>query len=205
MNKGYISLFIFCISLLLLNHVDPLEAYDESSSGFDNTAYILKDLSYVYPGIMLNDPDIDTEWEPAISTSILWVCSKKHHLFLGIDRPNGVVFLISSVAVGRNTGQKKKVGDMRTPEGKFTLSMIQDASWWKPYEDKQTGERIGYGPFFLRLDTGKWKGIGIHGTDEGHIAEIGTNASHGCLRLKNKDLVRVVDYSMVGQEVVILP
>ena len=59
---------------------------------------------------------------------------------------------------------------MRTPEGKFTLSMIQDASWWKPYEDKQTGERIGYGPFFLRLDTGKWKGIGIHGTDEKHIA-----------------------------------
>ncbi len=205
MNKGYISLFIFCIALLLSNHVDSLEAYDESGSGFDKTAYILNDLSFVYPGIILTDPDIDTEWKPVTNTSILWVCSKKYHFFLGIDRSNGVVFLISSVAVGRNTGQKQKVGDMRTPEGKFTVSMIQDASWWKPYEDKKTGERIGYGPFFIRLDTGKWKGIGIHGTDEGHIAEIGTNASHGCIRLKNIDLVRVVDYSMVGQEVVILP
>lgn len=205
MNKGYIPLFIFCISLVLLNNVDPLGAYEESRADFNQTACILNDLSSAYPGIILKDPNIDTEWEPATKTSILWVCSKKYHLLLGIDRPDGVVFMISSVAVGRNTGQKKKVGDMRTPEGKFKISMIQDASWWKPYEDQQTGEKIGYGPFFLRLDTGKWKGIGIHGTDEAHIEEIGTNASHGCLRLKNNDLVRLVDYSMVGQEVVILP
>lgn len=205
MNRRYNLCFFFLIFVFCVFNVNLEEAYGASASVPESIKLVLEKVLSTYPDLLYRAPDIDTGWKPEKERSILWVCSKKDHLFLGIDRRNGVLFLVSSVATGRNPGQKSKVGDMRTPEGKFAISQIQDASWWKPYEDKKTGEKIGYGPFFIRLDTGKWKGIGIHGTDDGHISEIGTNASHGCLRLKNEDLIKVVEYSMTGQEVLILP
>ncbi len=115
-----------------------------------------------------------------------------------------IVLRCYPVATGRYKGQKQEEGDLRTPEGVFKIIKVHDSSKWPPYVDLETGEKIGYGPYFLRLKT-KWKGIGIHGTDKAHEHEIGTDASHGCIRMKNKDLLDMMKFVGVGTSVVIMP
>lgn len=73
---------------------------------------------------------------------------------------------------GKKSGTKTASGRHAHPEGIFQIESIEDARHWGFYEDSVTKERIGYGPYFIRLKTG-WKGIGIHGTGEDHLHEIG--------------------------------
>ena len=91
------------------------------------------------------------------------------------------------VAVGRNTGQKERSGDNRTPEGSFEVSQIQDSTGWAhDFKDGKGMIRGAYGPWFVRLKT-PWKGIGIHGTHDPD--SIGKDITEGCIRLKNSDLL----------------
>ena len=138
-------------------------------------------------------------------SSPIWVCVKEEHLLFGLDGKSRTVFAVWPVATGRVKGQKQKVGDMRTPEGDFTVQRIDDASFWQPYRDKKTGETIGYGPWFIRIKTPPWTGIGIHGTDDDHLHEIGTDASHGCLRMANHSLLELKALAAPGQRVIIIP
>jgi len=113
------------------------------------------------------------------------------------------------IAVAKNPGDKKRTGDNRTPTSwgnvvripksytgampgvssktvPFRVEEICDASSWiHDFGDGKGVIKGAYGPWFISLDTG-WDGIGIHGThDPGSIR---TNASEGCIRLKNKDI-----------------
>ncbi|MDR3279557.1 MAG: L,D-transpeptidase [Synergistaceae bacterium] len=107
-----------------------------------------------------------------------------------------------SVAVGRNTGDKQRVGDMRTPEGTFRIVQIQNASGWThDFRDGKGQVRGAYGPYFIRLDTPGWKGIGIHGTHAPN--SIGTNVTEGCIRLNNRDVEELRHMVKVGDNVVI--
>ena len=54
-------------------------------------------------------------------------------------------------------------------------------------------------PYFIRLKVPKWKGIGIHGTNAPKT--IGTRCTKGCIRLRNKDIVQLVQYVDVGTKV----
>ena len=93
------------------------------------------------------------------------------------------------VAVGKNQGQKERVGDNRTPEGQFFVQQVQCASCWThDFKDAKGVIKNSYGPWFIRLKTG-WSGIGIHGTH--NPLSIGSNATEGCIRLHNKDLVEL--------------
>ena len=96
------------------------------------------------------------------------------------------------VAVGKNPdlADKQEVGDNRTPEGTFKISSIEDSSTWT-----YNGE-LAYGPWFLRLATPPWTGIGIHGTNEPE--SLGTPASRGCIRMNNDDLLKIVTMVDVG-------
>lgn len=91
------------------------------------------------------------------------------------------------IAVGRNAGNKQRVGDNRTPTGKFTVRSIENSTEWShDFGDGKGIIKNAYGPWFIRLNAGRWKGIGIHGT---HAPEsIGTMATEGCIRLNNSDL-----------------
>ena len=84
-----------------------------------------------------------------------------------------------AVCVGKNAGNKMKRGDMRTPEGKFVVSQIQNSSYWvHDFKDGKGPVAGAYGPWFLRLKAvsgTNWKGIGIHGTHD--PASIGTRAT----------------------------
>ncbi|KER09584.1 MAG: hypothetical protein HY22_10830 [[Candidatus Thermochlorobacteriaceae] bacterium GBChlB] len=114
------------------------------------------------------------------------------------------------VAVGKNAGDKERVGDCRTPVGAFYISQIQDArAWTHDFNDGKGIIKGAYGPWFLRLYTGAdktrsgkaWTGIGIHGT---HAPEsIGTAATEGCIRLRNSDLQDLKSRVKVGMPVII--
>ena len=104
--------------------------------------------------------------------------------------------------VGLNCGQKKKKGDMKTPEGTFRISMIQNAKKWTHDFKDGAGKRIGaYGPWFIRLTVPRFNGIGIHGTC--FPESIGSRCSEGCIRLLNEDLQKLVGYIKKGDVVII--
>lgn len=105
-------------------------------------------------------------------------------------------------SVGMNYGDKQYEGDKRTPEGEFSISSIEDSRYWTFDFNDGHGQRAGaYGPFFIRLDTPGWRGIGIHGTCFPEL--IGTRSSRGCIRLSNENLLVLIDYIEVGTKVVI--
>ena len=108
------------------------------------------------------------------------------------------------IAVGKNTGNKQKTGDLRTPEGHFSVRQIQNATAWT--HDFRDGKGViagAYGPWFIRLKTDPWNGIGIHGTHD--PASIGTRASEGCIRMHNSDLDALKKTIKPGTPVVIEP
>lgn len=109
---------------------------------------------------------------------------------------DGVLIASYKVAVGKNSLDKTKVGDNATPEGHFSVNYIKDARIWEhDFGDGKGSIKGAYGAYYIALSTGvkdtfsgkSWRGIGIHGTHD--PASIGTNASEGCIRLKNSDLL----------------
>lgn len=111
---------------------------------------------------------------------------------------NGELLASYTVALGKNPADKAKEGDNATPEGHYEVNYIKDASAWTHDFGDGKGEIKGaYGPWFIALYTGAkgsfsgktWRGIGIHGTH--NSASIGTNASEGCIRLHNNELLQL--------------
>lgn len=108
------------------------------------------------------------------------------------------------VAVGKHSGDKQRRGDNRTPVGQFAISQIQRShSWVHDFGDGKGPVSGAYGPWFLRLKTPRWTGIGIHGTHD--PSSIGTMATEGCIRLRNEDLLELKDLVKVGTPVTIEP
>jgi len=130
-----------------------------------------------------------------------FVISKEHFTLFVMDGWD--VVRTYDVAVGKNTGNKQKVGDMRTPEGMFEVQQIQDASSWEhDFKDGKGMIQNAYGPWFIRLKTG-WQGIGIHGTHD--PSSIRTNATEGCIRLRNAEVDELKKvYAKIGTKVLIL-
>lgn len=98
---------------------------------------------------------------------------------------------IFAIGTGKNIGDKQRVGDRRTPVGLFHIkAIIPSTDWAYDFEDGR-GPIVGaYGPWFLELDT-PWQGIAIHGTHD--ESTIGKNDSHGCVRMKNADVLFLKD------------
>jgi len=116
------------------------------------------------------------------------------------------------IAIGKNPGDKKEVGDCRTPEGDFYINSIEDSSSWvHDFGDGKGPIKGAYGPWFLRLYTGAdrtksgkaWEGIGIHGTHD--PSSIGKMASEGCIRMRNEDIVELKEKVKLGTPVKIEP
>jgi lipoprotein-anchoring transpeptidase ErfK/SrfK len=119
----------------------------------------------------------------------------KLYVYLGEER-----LKTYSIATGKNTGDKQKVGDCRTPLGNFRIQKIEPSAHWVYDYGDGKGYVNAYGPWFIRLEThadqtisGKsWTGIGIHGTHD--ETSIGKRVSRGCLRLHNEDLLELVKF-----------
>ncbi|MBF8984147.1 L,D-transpeptidase family protein [Lutibacter sp. B2] len=64
---------------------------------------------------------------------------------------------------------------------------------WKVVEKSQWGK--GFGTRWMGLNV-PWGKYGIHGTNKPH--SIGLNSSHGCIRMRNKDMENIYKFVKVG-------
>jgi len=79
-----------------------------------------------------------------------------------------------------------------TPSGTFQItSQVANPTYYHPGVVIPAGRGNPLGPRWIGLSK---KGYGIHGTNV--PSSIGKGASHGCVRLRNRDIVRL--YSMVS-------
>lgn len=109
------------------------------------------------------------------------------------------------MACALNYGTKHKRSDMRTPEGFFTVKGIFNSTDWLYTDDNGvTSPKKGqYGPRFIRLDTPVTSSIGIHGTSAPW--SVGSRRSHGCIRLHNEDILKLVELTEKGMPVIVSP
>ena len=128
----------------------------------------------------------------------------KESMTLKLFDYTGNILNIYGISCGKNLGNKQKIGDLKTPEGVFHISEIEDASTWgHDFKDGKGKIEGAYGPWFLRLEIPGHKGIGIHGT---HKPEsIGTRDTEGCIRLNNKDIADLKDKVNIGMVVIVMP
>jgi len=127
-----------------------------------------------------------------------------------------------SVSTGINPGNKIIKGDQKTPEGVFRIESEELSSEWEfDFGDGKGPIKGSFGPYFLRLQVNsgnlfhntssdfsfstdkKFVGIGIHGTHLPNL--IGSRASHGCIRMKNEDLLSLRATIRPGTPVIIVP
>lgn len=109
------------------------------------------------------------------------------------------------MACALNYGTKTEKGDCRTPEGFFSVKQIQNSTDWHYVSDdgvvsEKTGE---FGPRFIRLNIPGTNQIGIHGTSAPW--SIGHRRSHGCIRIKNENIMKLVEMVDSGMPVIITP
>jgi len=113
----------------------------------------------------------------------------------------GRVTLIKSFncSTGKNSGDKEKRGDWRTPEGIYFFTRI--------FEDKELEPRYGarafildYPNFFDRMQGKEGRGIWLHGTNKALIP----NDSQGCIALNNKDLMELSHYILLYRTPIII-
>lgn len=129
------------------------------------------------------------------------VISKETMTLKLYDSNNRVIFNFP-VAVGKNYGNKRRTGDMKTPEGEFRVDGITSASaWTHDFNDGKGVIQHAYGDWFIRLVTPPHSGIGIHGTHDPN--SIGKRATEGCIRLNNENLNKLQPLVKTGMKVII--
>lgn len=143
--------------------------------------------------------DIPCDGDPKDASYI--VVSKQDQILMLHDSKGGVICYYP-VSVGRNFGNKAVVGDLKTPEGIFTIEKIHDASQW----GHDSGDGNGfiqscYGNWFLRLKTRPHRGIGIHASIR--RLSIGKRASEGCVCLHSENLDKLRGYVKEGMKVIV--
>ncbi len=102
---------------------------------------------------------------------------------------SGRVVKIFSTAVGAEKTP--------SPTGTFTIMQrVTDPTWYSKGKIVGPGKTNPIGTRWIGLSA---KGYGIHGTNS--PASIGHNASHGCIRMRNRDVEELFTMVAVGDEV----
>ncbi|MCM1290663.1 MAG: L,D-transpeptidase [Prevotella sp.] len=137
-----------------------------------------------------------------------------HDRFLVVDKGSmrvivynkyGVEEVNYGIACARNFGTKHKKADTRTPEGFFSVEGIYDSTDWLFTNDNgyTSPARGQFGPRFIRLKIPTTTQIGLHGTAA--PGSIGRRASHGCIRLTNENILKLVKMVEKGTPVIVSP
>ena len=87
------------------------------------------------------------------SAKVSFIIINKADMSLSAYDNKGNIIQKTGVATGKSKGDKLKKGDMKTPEGVFTIADIQSSSSWShDFENDSLGPIKGaYGPFFIRI------------------------------------------------------
>jgi len=102
------------------------------------------------------------------------------------------------VAIGRS--------DTPTPIGQFhVFQMIENPVWQSPWtgEVRSPGARSALGLRWIGFAQMPGGIIGFHGTPT--LSSIGQAASHGCVRMRNEDVLQLFDQVHIGTPVVVEP
>jgi len=103
------------------------------------------------------------------------------------------------VAVGRS--------GWRTPTGEFEVTqMVRDPAWMNPFTQEVIGggnPRNPLGRFWIGFWTDGDNWVGMHGTP--NPESVGTEASHGCVRLYNEDIQSLFSQVSMGTPVAVVP
>lgn len=168
--------------------------------------------------------------EPALTADSYYVVvSKESQKMYLYDKEDSLVkeYVIST---GLFDGDKEVRGDCRTPEGTFTIKLLEEHYI---YEQTKFGQGF-YGPLVMVLDTSQkqaqalknfdyyyelpclnnirhvdkgegaaWETLGLQGTSRPE--NLGQNYSYGEIRLSNTDILELKEYLMVGSKVIIEP
>lgn len=121
-----------------------------------------------------------------------WIYLSKPELRLYVVTPDDSVLYTCRIACGAVKGHKQAKGDFRTPEGRFFINGIYDATNWMHKTRDGRMVKGCYGPLFFSVNTYPWSGIGIHGTNQPN--SIGTRASEGCIRVHSDNVVVLRKY-----------
>ena len=152
------------------------------------------------------------ETAPDYVDSLLNSCYPR---FLVADKSKMRVFVFDScgvelasfgMACGKGAGNKHTKGDSRTPEGFFRVEGVYNSTEWLFTDDNGVTSPVKgqFGPKFIRIKTSprRWP-IGIHGTCAPW--SIGGRRSHGCMRLTNENILKLVEMVDSGMPVIIIP
>lgn len=151
---------------------------------YDSPEYTLKLLKSSYPNFIIVD---------------------KQAMQLALFDKYGREELRYGIACGKNFGTKVKKGDCRTSEGFFSAEGIYNSTDWLYTDDNGvTSQKKGqFGPRFIRLEIPNTRAIGIHGTCA--PGSIGRRTSHGCIRVKNENILELVKHVEVGMPIIVSP
>lgn len=132
--------------------------------------------------------------------SYIYISKPKMRLYV-LDSNDSVIYSCG-IACGLRRGPKEAKDDYKTPEGHFSIAGMFDSTDW--IHKRKDGREVKgcYGPYFLRLRTGRFTGIGIHGTNA--PGSIGRRASEGCIRVNSENIVVLHDeYAYEGMPVIV--
>ncbi len=102
---------------------------------------------------------------------------------------NGEVVKIYPIAVGARRSP--------SPRGSFQIAQrVTNPTWYHPGKVVPPGKNNPLGTRWIGLST---KGYGIHGTNSPR--SIGRNVSHGCIRMRNRDVEELFTLVAIGDAV----
>jgi hypothetical protein len=102
---------------------------------------------------------------------------------------DGRVVKVFAVAVG--------AAATPSPSGNFTVvERLENPTWYGPHKVVRPGSSNPLGPRWIGISR---KGYGIHGTSSPR--SIGRAASHGCIRLQNRDVQELYGLVAIGDAV----
>ena len=97
-------------------------------------------------------------------------------------------------------------GGTPTPEGKFEIAYVKGKPMWYPPPDRGIAGPVPYGhpahplgEVWIALNHPTYKDYGIHGTPVEEC--IGTRVSHGCVRMRNPDVLELAALVYPGMPV----
>lgn len=170
---------------------------------------------------MINSPD-STRYLHGVLPRIAKDCPEyaekllqsRYRHFIIVDKPSMFVVLYDRCGTeidrykmncSRHYGSKHKRRDNRTPEGFFTAEGIYDSTdWLYTDDDGYTSPVKGqFGPRFIRLNTPVTSQVGIHGTCSPWT--LGRRGSHGCIRIHNDNIIKLIEYVEPGTPVIVNP
>jgi lipoprotein-anchoring transpeptidase ErfK/SrfK len=155
------------------------------------------------PGLTLSDHmPVGTADSSNANRSVVVVEKGPHHRTHVFQKIDGQIEEVLNIPNATGTGKLHQV----TPEGRFSIKSKEPKPTWCPTETMGGGPCVGPGPHnplgpYKMRTTAFGGNIMLHGTNRPD--QIGTDASHGCIRHYNKDILRMKDLVGIGDAVYI--